>query len=70
MTIANAVEEAAKEGKDLSISYWRRLKFEGFLNEKYPGGVEAHKRLLEKEGFRVRQKGKKYFMENYQNYTK
>ena len=70
MTIANAVEEAAKEGKDLSISYWRTLKSEGFLNEKYPGGVEAHKRLLEKEGFRVRQKGKKYFVENYQNYTK
>ena len=54
MTIANAVEEAAKEGEDLSVFYWRTLKSEGFLNEKYPGGVEAHKRLLEKEGFRVR----------------
>ncbi|MBA7666260.1 hypothetical protein ES703_74339 [subsurface metagenome] len=70
MTIANAVDEVAREGKDLSIPYWRTLKSEGFLNEKYPDGVEAHKRLLEKEGFRVRQKGKKYFMENYQNYTK
>lgn len=56
MTIVNAVEETAKEGKDLSIPYWRTLKSEGFLNEKYPDGVEAHKRLLEKEGFRVRQK--------------
>jgi len=63
MTIANVVEEAAKEGKDLSIPYGRTLKSEGFLNEKYPGGLEAHKRLLEKEGFRVRQKGKKYFVE-------
>jgi len=70
MTIANAVDEVAREGKDLSIPYWRTLKSEGFLNEKYPDGIEAHKRLLEKEGFRVRQKGKKYFVENYQNYTK
>ncbi len=70
MTIANAVEEAAKEDRDLSIPYRRTLKFEDFLNEKYPGGVEVHKRLLEKEGFRVRQEDKKYFVENYQNYTK
>jgi len=54
MTIANAVEEPAKEDKDLSIPYRRMLKSEGFLNEKYLGGVEVHKRLLEKEGFRVR----------------
>ncbi len=65
MTIANAVDEVAREGKDLSIPYWRTLKSKGFLNEKYPVGVEAHKRLLGKEGFRVRQKGKKYFAENY-----
>ena len=70
MTIANAVDEAAKEDKDSSISYRRRLKSEGFLKEKYPGGAEAHNRLLEKEGLRVRQKGKKYLVENYQDYTK
>ena len=70
MTIANVVEEAVKGGKDLSIPYWRTLRSEGFLNEKYPGGIEVDKRLLEKEGFRVRQKGKKYYVENYQNYTK
>jgi len=70
MTIINAVEETAKEDKDLSIPYWRTLKFEGFLGEKYPDGVEVDKRLLKKEGFRVRQKDKKYFVKNYQNYTK
>ncbi len=70
MTIANAVEETAKEDKDLRIAYWLRLKSEGFLKEKYPIGVEVDKRLLEKGGFRVRQKGKKYFVKNYQNYTK
>jgi len=40
------------------------------LNEKYPGGAEVDKRLLEKEGSRVRQRDKKYIVENYQNYTK
>jgi len=68
MTAANAAEEAAKEGKNLNIPYWRTLKSGGFLNEKYPGSLEAHKELLEKEGFKVTQKGKKYLVENYQNY--
>jgi len=30
------------------------------LSEKYPGGQEAHKRLLEEENFRVVARGKKY----------
>jgi hypothetical protein len=50
--------------------YWRTLKSEGSLEETYPVGVEVDKGLLGKGGFRVRQKGKKYFWENYQNYTK
>ncbi len=70
MTTANAVEEATREGKDLSIPYWLTLKSEGSLEEKYPGRVEVDKRLLEEEGSRVRQRDKKYFVENYQNYTK
>ena len=68
MTAANAVEEAAKQGKDLNIPYWRTLKAEGFLNEKYPNGAEAHKEKLEKEGFKVLRKGKRYFVENYQKF--
>ncbi len=49
MTIANAVEEFLSKGEKSSltkISYWRTLKADGFLNEKYPGGLEAHKKLL------------------------
>ena len=38
MTIANVVEEATREGRDLSIPYWRMLKSEGFLKEKYSIG--------------------------------
>jgi hypothetical protein len=62
---ANAAEEAAREGKDLGIPYWRTLKSQGFLNEKYPGGIRAHRRLLEQEGFTVRARGKRAFVENY-----
>lgn len=68
MTAADATEEAAREGTDLSVPYWRTLKADGFLNEKYPGGVEAQKRLLEREGFVVPQKGKMYFVQDYQDY--
>jgi alkylated DNA nucleotide flippase Atl1 len=59
MTTANATEEAEKEEKSLGIPYWRTVKADGFLNEKYPGGAESHKRLLEKEGFNIIQRGKK-----------
>jgi alkylated DNA nucleotide flippase Atl1 len=68
MIAANATEEAAKQGKNLNIPYWRTLKADGFLNEKYPGGSEAQKEKLENEGFKVIQKGKKYFVQNYQNF--
>jgi hypothetical protein len=68
MTAANAAEEAAKQGKDLDIPYWRTLKTNGFLNEKYPGGAEAQKTLLEKEGFTVEQKGKKYMVRTYEDF--
>ncbi len=53
MTAANAAEEAAMAGRRLKIPYWRTLKADGYLNAKYPGGVEAHRALLEKEGHEV-----------------
>ena len=68
MTAANATEEASKQGKNLNIPYWRTLKADGFLNEKYPGGLEAHKRLLEKEGFKILRKGRKFFVNDYKKY--
>jgi hypothetical protein len=68
MTAANAVEEASEEGKLLDIPYWRTLKAGGFLNNKYPGGQEAHKRLLEGENFKVIARGKKYQVADYEQY--
>ncbi len=64
---AHAAVEAAAEGERETIPYWRTLKTGGELNPKYPGGIEAQKKLLESEGHRVIQKGKKYLVENYEN---
>ena len=68
MTAANAAEEANREGKSLNIPYWRTLKSDGFLNAKYPGGQEAHKRLLEQEGHKVIQKGKNFLVQDFQKF--
>jgi alkylated DNA nucleotide flippase Atl1 len=62
---AGAAEEEQKQGKK-TIPYWRTLKAGGVINEKYPGGVEGQKRLLEKEGHTIIQKGKKYVVTNYE----
>jgi len=68
MTAANAVEEASREGQSLDIPYWRTLKAGGLLNEKYPGGQEAHKKFLEGENFKVIASGKKYRVVDYEKY--
>jgi hypothetical protein len=68
MVAANAAEEACGQGKDLGIPYWRTLKADGFLNEKFPGGAEAQKGKLEKEGFNVIRKGKRFLVQDYQKF--
>ena len=66
MTAANAAEEAIREGRDLDIPYWRTLKIGGYLNEKYPGGADAHQSLLEREGHKVIGKGLRRRVDDYQ----
>ena len=68
MTAANATEEAANKGKSLDIPYWRTLKVDGYLNEKYPGGALAQKKLLEQEGFTIFKKGKKFVVNDFEKY--
>jgi len=63
---ANAAEEAKAEGKKHTTPYWRTLKSGGVLNDRYPGGREAQKRLLEKEGHEVIQKGKQYLVREFE----
>lgn len=48
--------------------YWRTLKMNGELNPKYPGGVEEQKKMLEKEGHTVIQRGRtniKLYVKDY-----
>ena len=63
---ANAAEERREKGEKDITPYWRTLKTGGEINEKYPGGVEAQKKLLEKEGHKAVQKGKRYVVSDYE----
>ena len=63
---ANAAEEERQKGEKGITPYWRTLKTGGVINPKYPGGVEAQKKLLEKEEHKVIQKGKKYVVADYE----
>ncbi|MDH7477421.1 MAG: MGMT family protein [Candidatus Bathyarchaeota archaeon] len=63
---ANAAEENRQKGERNITPYWRTLKTGGILNEKYPGGVEGQRKLLEMEGHKVVKKGKNYVVLNYE----
>jgi alkylated DNA nucleotide flippase Atl1 len=63
---AHAAEERRQQGEKDITPYWRTLKTGGVLNEKYPGGAEGQKELLEREGHTVIQKGKKYVVLSYE----
>lgn len=65
--VANAAEEMREESKSIT-PYWRTLKRNGTLNEKYPGGIEQHKKLLEEEGHEIVKKGKKYVVAEYEKF--
>jgi len=60
---------ASYQRSDDETPYWRTLKANGELNPKYPGGVEAQKKMLEKEGHTVIQKGRtniKFYVKDYE----
>lgn len=63
---AGAADEEAARGKKRITSFWRTLKSDGSINEKYPGGIDFQKQLLEQEGHKVIKKGKKYIVQDFQ----
>jgi len=63
---AHAAAEAEAQGRKSPNPYWRTLKLNGELNPKYPGGVAALKRKLSAEGNRVVQRGKRFFVQEFQ----
>ena len=63
---ANAAEEAAAAGAKRITPYWRTLKNGGELNPKYPGGVELLSAKLKAEGHKIIKKGKRFFVESFE----
>lgn len=65
----NIVAHASyQRNKDIT-PYWRLLKSDGELNNKYPEGVELQKKLLEKEGYIIIKKGNiKYYVKDFEKY--
>jgi len=57
---AEAAEEDLRNGKKRVTPYWRVVRDDGSLMEKFPGGVKAQAQRLEDEGHMIeRGKGKK-----------
>jgi len=62
---------ASYQRTDDETPYWRTLKANGELNEKYPNGIEAQKEKLEAEGHTILQKGRKnirYYVKDYEKF--
>jgi hypothetical protein len=56
---AEAAEEDRRGGRKQITPYWRVIKADGSLNEKFPGGTNAQAAHLRKEGHNIQQgKGK------------
>lgn len=51
---AEAAEEDRRAGKKRITPYWRTIKDDGSLNEKFPGGAEAQAANLRQEGLDIR----------------
>ena len=64
--VANASRERELAGSEDLVPFWRTLKKDGELNEKYPDGIDGQKMLLETEGQEIIKKGKRYFVKEYQ----
>jgi alkylated DNA nucleotide flippase Atl1 len=53
--VANAAEEMQRD-----VPYWRTIKNDGQLNDKYPGGSKRQKQALEREGHTTITRGRKH----------
>ena len=70
---AHASEERESGAQDSAaaqvgapIAWWRTLKTDGELNPKYPGAFDEQVARLKSEGHEVVQKGKRWFVVNYE----
>ena len=61
-----AAQASAERDSVDETPWWRTLKKDGELNEKFPEGIDGQKLRLEMEGHTVIQKGKRYFVNDYE----
>jgi len=64
--VANAAEEMKRD-----VPYWRTIKNNGQLNDKFPGGAETQKTRLENEGHTIITKGRKhikYYVKDFEKH--
>lgn len=64
--VANASKEREISSQGNLTPFWRTLKKDGELNERYPGGIEEQRMYLETEGHEIIKKGKRYFVKDYE----
>ena len=58
--VAETAEEDLRDGREEITPYWRVIRPDGSLHEKFPGGVEAQAAHLREEGHTIEPgKGKK-----------
>lgn len=60
---------ASYQRKENLTPFWRTLKSDGELNQKYPEAIELQKKMLEAEGFTIIQKGRtniKYYVKDFE----
>lgn len=50
-----------------NLPFWRTIKNDGCLNEKFICGIEKQIEFLEKEGHTIIKRGKKYFVKDFEN---
>lgn len=66
----NIAAQAAAEMRDRGVAkitpFWRVLRADGSLNEKYPGGMRLQKALLMAEGHGIEKRGKNYAVEGFE----
>lgn len=66
--VSIAAWASAQRGAD-ETPYWRTLKADGELNEKYPGGVQAQREKLAAEGHEIVAHGRthiRYYVKDYE----
>jgi hypothetical protein len=63
---ARAADEDKRAGLTEITPSWRTLKGNGELNLKYPGGLDELMQRLESEGHTVVQRGRRYFVEDFE----